>query len=143
MNDNRGFTLIEVLASITILAIIGIGLFQFFIMSQKGTINSQEKLEAFNIAQTVFERVKSGEYSDEIKGDEITEEYERNFTNDSCTVGDCDYKYIFEANNREYKIRIIVKEHELDLHKVEVFVSDGEEDRSRVKGLIKLKEDNS
>ncbi|HLT55755.1 MAG TPA: prepilin-type N-terminal cleavage/methylation domain-containing protein [Bacillota bacterium] len=62
MKKNQGFTLVEVLASVTILFIIGTSFFQFFIHAQRETTESEMKLEALNIAQTVFERIEHGEY---------------------------------------------------------------------------------
>jgi len=130
MDNNRGLTLVEVLAAITILFIIGTAFFQFFIISQKGTLDSSEKLEALNLAQTVLERVKQGEYT------EITGQGEYSCEN---SIEHCMERYNFELNNNRYDIKIKVEEDDLNLHLVTVYVSnENGDDRSSVKGLVDL-----
>lgn len=133
MINKRGFTLTEVVVAVTILFIIGTVFIQFFITSQKGTVQSQEKLEALNIAQVVLERVKHGEEYNEING----------VGTFKCTtsVEDCNEKYIFqnETSDNVYEIEIEVKEHDLDLYLVMVNVKSADgEGKSSVKGLVEL-----
>ena len=50
----KGFTLLEVLASITILSIVAIGMFSFFTNAMKYTTYNQDKTVAINIARGVL-----------------------------------------------------------------------------------------
>lgn len=127
MNNSRGFTLVEILAAITILFIVGTAFFQFFIMSQKGTVESAERLEALHVAQQVMEQVKQQEYKN--KGITSPGEY----TCNNLPQGQC----TFTINNKLYEVKIIVHDHEHDLYlvKVEVYDEDGES-RSSVQALV-------
>ncbi|TXK91987.1 prepilin-type N-terminal cleavage/methylation domain-containing protein, partial [Parageobacillus sp. SY1] len=52
--SSKGFTLLEVLASITILSIVAIGMFSFFTNAMQYTTYNQDKTVAINIARGVL-----------------------------------------------------------------------------------------
>lgn len=106
MRNERGFTLVEILASITILAILATVFFQMFIFSQKTTTTSKEKLVALNVAQGVMERIKHGAYP------EIDTNHEGTYTVSSCddptTQSECEKRYKIKVNDIDYKIIITI-----------------------------------
>lgn len=59
INNNKGFTLIEILLSMTILSIIIVPLSTFFLTSQKISKDSEINFEAMTIAQNYFEKIKA------------------------------------------------------------------------------------
>ncbi len=136
MSNNRGFTLVEVLASIVILGILASAFFQFFVFSQKTTTGNQEKLVAINIAQGVLERVKNNVYP-EINVPQTYNESICNSTDETCKK-----RYKIDINNQAYSIKIEVGgqlEDSMDLHsvKVTVYGVDGRKE-SAVKGFVEL-----
>ncbi|WP_143415111.1 prepilin-type N-terminal cleavage/methylation domain-containing protein [Geobacillus sp. E263] len=54
LRSSKGFTLLEVLASITILSIVAIGMFSFFTNAMQYTTYNQDKTVAINIARGVL-----------------------------------------------------------------------------------------
>ena len=54
-----GFSLIELMIAVAILALVSIGIFQAFKTSFQGMVNSRERTIASNIAQKILEEVKS------------------------------------------------------------------------------------
>ena len=150
MRNNKGFTLVEILVSVTILMMVGTMFFQFFVFSQKVTTDNKEKLVAINLAQSVLEQIKNSKDA----YPEITEanvhasiSYPKKYDLETvCISGDttCTQRYKKTVNGVTYQIVIEVGE-ELDgsegipLHPVEVkiYCSQGNK-ASSVKGLIKL-----
>ncbi|KYD32806.1 PulJ/GspJ family protein [Parageobacillus toebii] len=60
----KGFTLLEVLASITILSIVAIGMFSFFTNAMKYTTYNQDKTVAINIARGVLAYMERLDFTD-------------------------------------------------------------------------------
>lgn len=54
----EGFTLVEILASVVIISIILIGVFNFIIFSNKTAATNNEKLVAIHLAKSTMERIK-------------------------------------------------------------------------------------
>lgn len=135
MKTERGFTLVEVLLSIVILFIIGIVVFEFFVFSQKTTVNNHNKLVAVNIAQAVLERVKSSAYT-------IEDTFPKQYSKDSCSPTDaaCLDNYIVHINNEDYFIVIEVgNEYEMGLHFVDVYVKEkSDKVLGHVRGLVEI-----
>jgi prepilin-type N-terminal cleavage/methylation domain-containing protein len=115
MRNNRGFTLVEVLASIIILGILATVFFQMFIFSQKTTTSNQEKLVAVNVAQGMLERIKH-----DVKLDEPYRMYPEitstgTYTISNCGVysgtdkTDCEKRYKTMVNDINYTIEIQIK----------------------------------
>jgi len=57
--NNKGFSLIELMVALAILAMVSFGIFQAFKTSFQGMVNSRERTIANNIAQKILEEVKS------------------------------------------------------------------------------------
>ncbi len=150
MKNNNGFTLVEILVSITLLMIVGITFFQFFVFSQKNTSENKEKLVAVNLAQSVLEQIKNSKdaYPEVNEADvhgsasyPVKYDVETVCTSNEAT---CIERYEKTVNGLTYQIVIEVGE-ELDeskglmLHPVEVkiYCPQGDE-ASSVKGLIEL-----
>lgn len=138
MKNNHGFTLVEILASITILFLLGTVFFQTFIFSQKATSDNQDKLVAINLAQSVLEEVKVKSVYEEIGspgtyGSPVCIE-------DASNESGCNSKYQKWMNGKDYYIEIVVsEEHEKGLYPVEVKVyCNGGNLKSSVKGLVEL-----
>lgn len=139
MNNNRGFTLVEVLISIIILGVIITGFFQFFLFSQKTTTCNQEKLVAINIAQTVLEQIKEDAHTD---GDPVQKSPYWLISHPAAAV---DYPanygpYPKSVDGQQYTVKVAVGE-KLDngLQMVTVFVLwDDDKFKSTVKGLVDL-----
>lgn len=138
MRNNRGFTLIEVLASIVILSILATVFFQMFVFSQKTTTSSKEKLVAINVAQGVLERIKYKAH-DEIQSPGT-------YTSANCTSSsnpsNCQKRYKIMVNNINYSIKIQVGgkvDSELNLYSAKVLVYDENgKIQSTVKGFVEL-----
>lgn len=136
MGNNRGFTLIEVLASIVILSIIITGLFQYFIFSQKTTTSSQEKLVAINIAQSVMEQIKEDANSSEKP--EIAPYWEVTHPSPGVSYPKTYSPIKVEGENYTVTVSVGVKL-ENGLQMVSVAVQDDfSKIKSSVKGLVKL-----
>lgn len=144
MNSNAGFTLVEVLVSIIILALIVTGFFQFFIFSQKMTVSNQGNLVGINIAQSVLEQVKEKSYPEVTVPSAV---YPKTFDAAStCTSSDqtvkdmCLKRYQKTVNNKNFSIEIIVGTeigHNLHSVKVKVYGKDRRL-KSTVKGMIEI-----
>lgn len=76
MKDNRGFTLVEVLASLTILGIVFIGFMTVFPQMTKFNEKTEDKLVTMNLAKQELARISN---KSDILGDmqEINEEIKR------------------------------------------------------------------
>lgn len=59
MKENeKGFSLIEVIASIVIISIVLLSFFQLFIQTNKTAVSNNEKLVVINLADATLERIK-------------------------------------------------------------------------------------
>ncbi|NMD69139.1 type II secretion system protein [Bacillus sp. DNRA2] len=106
MRNDRGFTLVEVLASVVILALLATVFFQMFVFSQKTTTTSKEKLVALNVAQGVLERIKYGGYP------EINNKHAGTYSINECgeDAATCEKLYRIKVNNVIYQIEITIEE---------------------------------
>lgn len=148
MKNNRGFTLIEILASITILGLLLTAFFQFFIFSQKTTTSNQEKLVALDIAQSVFEQIKKNAYPEVTSVDiDADDDYPKVYNFETvCSIGDedtvnqCAKRYTISSNNKTFHIKIIVdKKLDVGILSVEVQVCNANGNiKSKVKGFVEI-----
>lgn len=58
VNNQKGFSLIEVIASIVIISIVLLSFFQLFVQSNKTAVANNEKLVVINLADAQLERLK-------------------------------------------------------------------------------------
>lgn len=149
MRNDRGFTLVEVLASVVILALLATVFFQMFVFSQKTTTTSKEKLVALNVAQGVLERIQHKAHKEIIEPGIYTIED----CNDSSNNSNCDRLYNPLINDVTYKVEIIIDakdESGLDIYWATVNVysddwnqDDGDEEKplSSVEGYVELWEE--
>jgi len=73
LQNEKGLTLVEILAAIVILAIVLVSFSSFFLQSAKHTKYNNEKLTAVQIAEEVIADVRSEEYDKKI-GDLIPDD---------------------------------------------------------------------
>lgn len=121
MKNNHGFTLVEILASIFIIFLVGMFFFQFFITAQKTTVDNENKLVAVNLAKSVMEEIKATKGYKETKIEQLNYYYG---CQEQSPTADCS-EITEEINGRVYTIVFIAREHdenhcELGLYPVEV-----------------------
>lgn len=59
LKNEKGYTLLEILLSLSILSIVILVFFGFFIQSAKFSVHSQNKMSAGQLSQEILEKVKS------------------------------------------------------------------------------------
>lgn len=96
LNKNAGFSLLEILIAVTILAIITIPMLHMFVTSAKINGKSRITLRATVLAQDVVEGLKAY-HIDEIK-DQFNKAEDFELLNASIIAGDCEFK---EDTDRE------------------------------------------
>ncbi|WP_028991946.1 type IV pilus modification PilV family protein [Thermoanaerobacter thermocopriae] len=77
LKDNKGMTLVEVLVSIAIFAIMAIPLLGIFSQSAVTSANSKVKTKEATIAQTIAENIKSGIVKDNSDLAQIVDDFEK------------------------------------------------------------------
>jgi|SRR5699024_2860382 len=123
--DERGFTLVELLASVIILSIIIIGIFQMFIFSTKTASSNETKLVTTHLAKATIERVKVDAESF-FPFNEVEKE-EKSISNANChelNGVDCDL-FNMKVNDLEYEVELRVSqdEDEATLNLINVIVT--------------------
>lgn len=140
LGNNRGFTLVELLASIIILSIIVIGIFQMFVFSAKTATSNQTKLVTTHLAKATIERIKvdADSYfpSDEVGN---TDKFNKGNCNNFAEV-DCGL-FEMKVNDLDYEVEVRVsqdeEEKELNLINVVVTVLQAEKNlSSKVEGYV-------
>lgn len=113
-NNEKGMTLIEVLASIVILTIIVTSLLTIFLQSTKATQTSSNTIDATYLAQKEMENMYA--LSREIKYDELDVQMTKKGNEDEgvytkVTTGDDSKKYTKEniVNNHLYQISVVTE----------------------------------
>ncbi|WP_071395930.1 type II secretion system protein [Bacillus tuaregi] len=149
MNNDRGFTLLEILASVLILGIVLTVFFQYFVFAQRATTSNEDQLVAMNLAEKVLERMVNtgtGEgYLSDIRKNVTfpipADNYEEIGKGNCNGASNCENRYQFSVKNQEYEVKLAVyPEHDnLGIYPVEVQVY-GADDKliSKVKGLVEL-----
>jgi prepilin-type N-terminal cleavage/methylation domain-containing protein len=75
LSNQKGFSLIEVIISITILTIVGVGLFSAMGTSSKSVVTTDERETAKNIAEMQMEYIKNLTYATSYQPRDITADY--------------------------------------------------------------------
>ncbi|MFG6495436.1 prepilin-type N-terminal cleavage/methylation domain-containing protein [Fictibacillus sp. UD] len=102
MLSEKGFSLIEVLISLTILSVSVIGISQFFNQANQISAGNNNKLVATNLARMTLERLQNDYAAYEIKASPQT--YDKN----QCTSSNCRDLYETMINNNKYETIITV-----------------------------------
>lgn len=157
MRKDQGFTLVEVLVSVVILAILGVVFFEFFALSQKAAIGNKGKMEAVTLAHAILQDVKNGEYPEITNSSNSdfpkTFQNHRESGNHACDMGIvddkamCNARYEKTVNKQTLFIEIDVGtelEEGLKLHSVEVKIFDkGGKMQTSVRGVVEIWADGS
>jgi len=116
LKNNRGFTLVEVIASIVIIAILLLSFFQVFIQNNKTAVYNNERLVVINLAHAELERLKIDPFG--ASADGKIKKPTSTIYSDSATKTS-------KINNRDYTIKIDAKQSsdEKDLNLINVTVT--------------------
>lgn len=141
--NEKGLTLVEVLASIVIISIILLGVFSLLTFTNKTAVSNNAKLVSINLAKATIERmkVKPDDYFynfEELKAK--TAEFEVVYDHEDCHTSECDL-YLPVVNDQTYHVEITVsqtdEERDLKLLNVVVTVSLAERNiKSVVEGYV-------
>lgn len=145
--NEKGVTLVEVLASIVIISIILLGVFSLLTFTNKTAVSNNAKLVSINLAKATIERmkVKPDDYFynfEELKAK--TAEFEVVYDHEDChtsETSECETLYLPVVNDQTYHVEITVsqtdEERDLKLLNVVVTVSLAERNiKSVVEGYV-------
>lgn len=149
--NEKGVTLVEVLASIVIISIILLGVFSLLTFTNKTAVSNNAKLVSINLAKATIERmkVKPDDYFynfEELKAK--TAEFEVVYDHEDCHrshedfhTSKCETLYLPVVNDQTYHVEITVsqtdEERDLKLLNVVVTVSLAERNiKSVVEGYV-------
>lgn len=142
VNKEKAYTLVEVLASILIISIIVIGIFQLFFFSGSTAKSNETKLVTTHLAKATIERIKI-DYKSFIPVDKIVKDnaYYK-FNKDNCaTYKNCEM-YIIKVNDLIYEVEVTVSQretHEKELNLFDVLVEVTHPDKnisSKLEGYV-------
>ncbi|MBH0156851.1 prepilin-type N-terminal cleavage/methylation domain-containing protein [Fictibacillus sp. 5RED26] len=139
MLSEKGFSLIEVLISLTILSVSVIGISQFFHQANQISAGNNTKLVATNLARMTLERIQINHEPYGINL--ISGMSDKSLTKSTCTTSACQSLYEMDINNKPYKITIRVKQlpadKEIGLYSAKVLVNYGKPNPTSVEGYLK------
>lgn len=137
--NQTGFTLVEILASIVILSVIFIGIFQLFMFTSKTATSNNTKLVTTHMAKATIERIKIDHESffqqEKVKPDPII------YTKNNCEPNHCEQLYEFFINDNVYEVEVKISQNanEKDLELINVVVTVEQIDKkvkSKVEGYV-------
>lgn len=116
MNSEKGFSLLEVVASIVILSIVLLSFYPFFINAKVMSNSNMERLVVMNLADATLERVKIDQFSYIQKTSDTPSpkylstikkpEGEATYNSANCaTAGECEM-YVLKINDNDYFIEV-------------------------------------
>lgn len=136
--NQKGMTLVEVVASIVIISIVLLSVAQIILQSNKNAHVNNDKLVVINLAESVLERLKVQHYivSDSLESVTPTEGGQIEIPLENLDIADLTKKtdtsgntyYLFEINDETYLVNAYTKKEmneelkELKLQKVQVKV---------------------
>ncbi|RLL47869.1 prepilin-type N-terminal cleavage/methylation domain-containing protein [Oceanobacillus piezotolerans] len=127
MKNEQGFTLVEVLASLTILSIILVGSYNLIIFTNEVAVSNNDRLVAVNLGKATLERVKLDPFSFFARPSDnenlSTEDF--NYTSDNCEPEGCADLYKVMVNDKVYLITLTVNQNndEERMNLIEVIVN--------------------
>ncbi|RZT21579.1 prepilin-type N-terminal cleavage/methylation domain-containing protein [Fictibacillus sp. BK138] len=130
MLSDKGFSLIEVLISLTILSVSVIGISQFFTQANQISSSNNNKLVATNLARMTLERIHHDYTTYGITP--FTHTYDKS----NCSTADCEQLFQTMINNVTYDIEIEATEQSdqeltIKLLPIKVTISYGPEDKRK------------
>lgn len=112
MSSERGFTLLEVVASLVIISIVLLSFFPFFHNAKQISNSNMERLVIINLAEATLNRLKADPYSDYIERPSENPSYlhshggNKLYTLATCSTDECRGNYRMSLNNKEYFFEI-------------------------------------
>lgn len=108
VNHEKGFTLVEVLASVVIISLILSSFFGLLIFTNKSAVSNNAKLVTINLAKASIERMKIEPES--YFSFTAIKETGRIYTKEDCPDEDCEKLYKLEVNEQEYDVQVKVSQ---------------------------------
>lgn len=103
-NNQKGFSLIEVIASIVIISIVLLSFFQLFIQSNKTAVANNEKLVVINLADAILERIKVTPIKEDSKILNVNDYFNSNSADSNI------YPKSMILNNTKYNINYLASQ---------------------------------
>lgn len=134
MNKNeKGFSLIEVIASIVIISIVLLSFFQLFVQSNKTAVANNEKLVVINLADATLERIKATPIKEDPNIINVNEYFNSGTTNaniypKSLVLNNTKYLISYKASQSDNTLKN-AKYSEKDLNLIKVVVTVTAENR--------------
>ena len=121
-STQKGFTLVEVLASIVIISVVLVGVAQLMLFTNKTAVSNNSKLVTTHLAKATMERIKI-EPEAYFPFSNVTSE-KKEYTKNNCHPTDCEQLYEFYVNDQTYDVTVQVSqnEEESELDLINVFV---------------------
>lgn len=69
IRNNKGLTLVEILAALVVLGIVLVSFMSFFTQSAKFTAHNDEKLTAVQVAEEIVAEVRQGDFPEDVNFD--------------------------------------------------------------------------
>lgn len=112
LKNQSGFTLIEVLASLTILSIILLGVSNLFVFTNQVAVSNNNRLVAINLGKATLERVKMDPFSyfNHPNANPNITNAGFEYTNGNCEPDNCSELYSIIINDKEYRVILIVSQ---------------------------------
>src|SRR5690625_1867523 len=110
----KGFTLIEVIASLVIISIILLGSYGLLIFSNETAQSNNDKLVAINIGKATIERLKiePQSYFGNMREFISESDFSYTFTSDNCLPVNCEEIYQLYVNDRIYDVVVTISQNE-------------------------------
>lgn len=108
INNNKGFTLIELMIAMSIISLIAMSFFYILGSAIKSNVRNEVDIKALNIAQTTIENIRVQIKSGEISEDDTKTDHQyidsREYTINSEVIK----HKIIDSNNSIYSVRVSV-----------------------------------
>lgn len=119
--SEKGFTLVEVLASVVIISLILSSFFGLLVFTNKTAVSNNSKLVSINLAKASMERMKIQPES----YFHFTDVKEKTYTIKDCLTEECEALYELPVNDQKYDVEVKVSqsEEEKNLQLINVVVT--------------------
>jgi len=113
-SSEKGFTLIEVVASLVIISIILLGAYGLLIFSNETAQSNNDKLVAINVGKATIERIKidPNSYFGNIRNYVLENGFSVTLTSENCMPENCEELYQLIINDKNYDIAVTISQSE-------------------------------